>query len=243
MDILTLMDNGLIRLLADTVTVLIVTILGYYNVKNQYRAKNAERDVKIEQASKEVAVHQQQLELEKTQMELRLQTERAENEKAIREAMILSMRRVDTLEKEQERVKDVLRVTSDQYSEAKELIEDQQAQLTQRDRASERRDKELADLQTRVTSTETEREQLLKIIEQKDKKIEQKDKEIEELKIIARADVQSRDTRIDELTEKMRVMEQELQDVRAELDQLKAKSPDIEPSAVASPPPPDSAAA
>ena len=208
------MTNELFQSLAQAAAIALVAALGYVAAMWRARAKTAEKDVEREHQEKDIVVQKGELELERTKLELRLQTERAENEKAIREAMMLSMRRVATLEDLQEKQSSELRVTKDQYSEAKGMLDDLQAQLIGRDRDSAKRTEEItrltretSDLSRRLTETETsnksERDKLLKIIEEKDRELERMRQENTSLK-------------------------ETLQQVRQELDEVKERLTTVE---------------
>lgn len=177
------MTNELFTQIIQAAGVALVGLLGYMTALWRTRAKTAEREVEREHQAKDLAIQKSELDMERTRLELRLQTERAENEKAIREAMMLSMKRVASLEEVQEKQAQELGVTKDQYTQAKDMIDDLQAQIIGRDRESAKRSEEIkrltsesAALTRRLDETEAanqaERRKLQEVIDAKDREIE-----------------------------------------------------------------------
>lgn len=185
-----------LKILLGSVISLAVAILGFMADRYRTRSKNVERDAAIES-------RQRDLELKIKEVELQAKSEEAANAKAVRDSMFYNLKRNEELEAK-------VTTLTDQLSQAKEMIDELQDRVADRDKASKERDAELTTLHTKVTelqkhvtTLDADNQTLREQLQAKTQELDARDATISEL------NKQIRDLRqqINQLTERLAAIE------------------------------------
>lgn len=171
--------------LLGAIGALALAAIGYLTAVMTARTKNAPKEIELDNQQREAA-------LERAKLETDMQRDRADGEKAMREAMLIILQEGALQRADIRTLNDKLTVALDQLSQAKMLIDDLQDTAASRDKAEKERDEEVrkqiaafeqqvAGLNAQVETLNADNKRLLDLVDTQDKELNRRDATISDL--------------------------------------------------------------